>query len=182
MSKTVTQFDTIIAEAKDIFVKKTKDYGTAWRILRPSSLTDQILIKAKRIRSIEENEEQKVADSIEEDYIGLINYGVMAIIQLHLSSDDMELKPLYAEELYTKYLSETRELMIRKNHDYGEVWREMRVSSITDLILQKLIRVKKIEDNKGKTVVSEGLEANYQDIINYAVFALIKLGEQKGTL
>lgn len=182
MPNTAQQFDQVIEIALSIFTKKTKDYGTAWRILRPSSLTDQLLIKAKRIRSIEEKQEQKIGDSIEEDYIGLINYSVMALIQLEETSEELELPVGKVVELYDKYIVETKALMLKKNHDYGEVWREMRVSSITDLILQKLIRIKKIEDNDGKTIISEGLDANYQDIINYAIFALIKLGEAKGTL
>ena len=177
LKTTVAQFDDLVSEAKDIFIKKTKDYGTAWRILRPSSLTDQLFIKAKRIRSIEEKGTQKVADNIKEDYIGLINYSVMAMIQLELQdSDDYDLELTHVEKLYEEQIRMTRELLIAKNHDYGEAWRDMRVSSITDLMLMKLLRIKQIEDNKGKTLISEGLDANYRDILNYAIFALILLG------
>ena len=178
MKTTLQEFDAFIEQAKDIFIKKTKDYGTAWRILRPSSLTDQLFIKAKRIRSIEEKGIQQVGDSIQEDYLGLINYSVIAIIQLELKdSDDYELDPNHVEKLYTEQIRITRELLQAKNHDYGEAWRDMRISSMTDLILMKLLRIKQIEDNKGKTIISEGLDANYRDIINYAIFALILSGE-----
>jgi hypothetical protein len=175
--KTSNQFDKIIALSKAIFLSKAKDYGTSWRILRPASLTDQLYIKAKRIRSIEEKGSQQVGDSVEDDYIGLINYSVMALIQLCEKNLSLELTINDCQALYDKYMYITKELMIKKNHDYGEVWRDMRVESITDLILQKLLRVKQIEDNKGKTTISEGLEANYQDIINYAVFAMIRIQE-----
>ena len=179
MEKTLAQYDTVAAQCRELFVQKTKDYGTAWRILRPSSLTDQLLIKARRIRQIEETGEQAVADKVDDEYIGLVNYSLMALIQLALPADaPMELPPQYAADLYDQNLSEVRALMIRKNTDYGEVWRDMRRSSLTDLILMKLLRVKQIEDNAGKTLVSEGLEANYQDIINYAIFALIKIGSE----
>ncbi len=178
MKTTLQEFDAFIEQAKDIFIKKTKDYGTAWRILRPSSLTDQLFIKAKRIRSIEEKGSQRVGDSIQEDYLGLINYSVIAIIQLELDdSNDYELDPSHVEKLYTEQIRITRELLQAKNHDYGEAWRDMRISSMTDLILMKLLRIKQIEDNKGKTIISEGLDANYRDIINYAIFALILSGE-----
>lgn len=180
MEKTLEQYDTIINHCKEVFLKKTQDYGTAWRILRTSSLTDQLYIKAKRIRSIEEKKEQKIGDSIESEFIGLVNYSVMALVQLELSeADALELDAKTAEGLFDAHIAETRALMIAKNHDYGEVWREMRVSSMTDLILMKLLRIKQIEDNEGKTLISEGLEANYKDIINYAIFALIKLSEAK---
>ncbi len=181
MEKTLKQYDQQIARCRDVFIKKTKDYGTAWRILRSSSLTDQLFIKASRIRSLEELKEHKVNEGIEPEYIGLVNYSIMALIQLELSGEkEMELASELAISLYNKYVNLTRELMIAKNHDYGEAWRDMRVSSLTDLILMKLLRVKQIEDNEGKTLISEGLDANYQDIINYALFALIKLEEQKG--
>ncbi|MFT5834156.1 MAG: hypothetical protein ACI97N_001790 [Cognaticolwellia sp.] len=177
-TKTIKEYDTETAKCREIFVKKTKDYGTAWRILRPTSLTDQLFIKAQRIRSFEEKGVQKVNEGVESEYIGLVNYSIMAIIQLELpASEGLELTLAKACELYEHYLNETRELMIRKNHDYGEAWRGMRVSSLTDLILMKLLRVKQIEDNNGKTLISEGLDANYQDIINYSIFALIKLSE-----
>lgn len=178
-NKTLQQYDTETAKCRDIFIKKTKDYGTAWRILRPTSLTDQLFIKAQRIRSIEEKKgKMKVDEGVESEYIGLVNYSIMAMIQLVLPlSEGLELPMDKTTSLYEKYLTDTRELMIRKNHDYGEAWREMRVSSLTDLILMKLLRVKQIEDNDGKTLISEGLDANYQDIINYSIFALIKLSE-----
>lgn len=177
-SKTLQQFNEAVRTCKDIFIKKTKDYGTAWRILRPSSLTDQIFIKARRIRSIEEKGTQKVNEGVETEYIGLVNYCVMALIQLELpESEGLELPMKQAESLYDSHIHKTRDLMMAKNHDYGEVWRDMRVTSITDLILQKILRIKQIEDNKGKTLISEGLDANYQDIINYSIFALIKLNE-----
>ena len=152
----------------------------AWRILRPSSLTDQLYIKAKRIRSIEEKESMKVDEAVELEYVGIINYCVMALIQLE--SDEYEGEDMPLEELQGKYnhwIKETKGLMMDKNHDYGEAWRDMRVSSMTDLILMKLLRIKSIEENDGQTIISEGLDANYQDIINYAVFALIKLEEEK---
>lgn len=176
MQQTLQQYDAIITKCKTIFTKKNQDYGTAWRILRPSSLTDQLYIKAKRIRSIEEKQAQQIEDSIESEFIGLVNYSVMALIQLDLPQDaPLELDQKSTEKLYDESIHQTRELMIAKNHDYGEVWREMRVSSMTDLILMKLLRIKQIEDNDGKTLISEGLAANYQDIINYAIFALIKI-------
>ena len=176
MEKTLEQYDRQIVRCKEVFIKKTKDYGTAWRILRSSSLTDQLFIKASRIRSLEELDNQKVNEGIEPEYIGLVNYSIMAMIQLEMKgNNDLELAPEQAESLYDKYVNLTRALMIAKNHDYGEAWRDMRVSSLTDLILMKLLRVKQIEDNGGKTLISEGLDANYQDIMNYALFALIKL-------
>ena len=178
LQKTLHQYDAIIGRCQELFYQKTLDYGTAWRILRPSSLTDQLYIKAKRIRQIETTGEQRVADPVSEEYMGLINYSLLAILQLHAAADDpLELDAQDALERYRAQVAITRQLMIDKNSDYGEVWREMRLSSLTDLILQKLLRVKQIEDNAGRTRVSEGLEANYRDIVNYAVFALIKLGE-----
>jgi hypothetical protein len=150
------------------------DYGSAWRILRLPSLTDQIFIKAQRIRSLQDNKVQKIADNIEGEFIGIINYSVMALIQIEKGiAQQPDLDTETAIGLYDKMVKETKSLMENKNHDYGEAWREMRVSSLTDLILQKLLRVKQIENNKGKTEVSEGVEANYQDMLNYAVFALI---------
>ena len=178
--KTLKQFDQIMKECATVFIKKTKDYGTSWRILRPSSLTDQLYIKAKRIRSIEEKGQQKVEDSIASDYMGLVNYSILAIIQLTMDyTAPLELEPKIAVEWYEDQVNITRDLLISKNHDYGEVWREMRLSSMTDLILMKLLRIKQIEDNKGETLISEGVDANYRDIINYAIFSLIKLEEQK---
>jgi hypothetical protein len=157
-----------------------KDYGSAWRILRLPSLTDQIFIKAQRIRSLQQNEIRKVDEDETGEFIGIINYSIMALIQLDLGVvEQPDLDVAKATELYDAKVSVTKSLMEDKNHDYGEAWRDMRVSSLTDLILQKLLRVKQIEDNEGKTLVSEGIEANYQDMINYAVFALIlmKLGQ-----
>jgi muconolactone delta-isomerase len=179
MNKTITQYNEIIAQCKDVFMKKTRDYGTAWRILRPSSITDQLFIKARRIRSIEENGEQKINDPIDAEFIGLINYSIIALIQLTMPKDaPIEMDAKEIEKLYDSEANATRDLMQAKNHDYGEVWRDMRVSSMTDLILQKLLRIKQIEDNKGKTIISEGLDANYRDILNYAAFALIKMSEE----
>ncbi len=171
------EFKKALEQCKDIFQKKTIDYGTAWRILRPSSLTDQLFIKAKRIRSIQEKGEQKVSDSIDLDFVGLINYSIMALIQLEMESDmeNLDLDKDTAMKWYNEQSTIAFDLMRDKNHDYGEAWRDMRVSSITDLILMKLLRIKQIEDNVGKTIISEGLDANYLDIINYSVFALILL-------
>jgi len=178
MTKTSQQFDAIIRNCRDIFAKKMQDYGTAWRILRTSSLTDQIFIKAQRIRSIEEKGAQKVADDIRGEYVGIINYCAIALIQLHLQNDSRtELPAGEVLPLYDRFTGNAKSLMEDKNHDYGEAWRDMRVSSLTDLILMKLLRVKQIEDNKGSTLISEGIDANYYDIINYAIFALIRLEE-----
>ena len=162
---------------KDIFVKKTQDYGTAWRILRLPSITDQIFIKAQRIRSIQEKGKQLVEDDINGEFVGIINYCIIALMQLHLPPDaDMNLSAEEVERQYMHHIEENIKLLNAKNHDYGEAWRDMRVSSITDIILMKLYRTKQIEDNAGQTLISEGVEANYRDMINYAVFALIKLG------
>jgi hypothetical protein len=175
-NNTTSEYKQVIKTCKDIFIKKTKDYGTAWRILRLTSITDQIYIKAQRIRSIQEKGTQLVADDINGEFIGIINYCIIALIQLELSdADPMELPSTEVEALYEKHYQATFNLLLAKNHDYGEAWREMRVSSITDIVLMKLFRVKQIEDNKGQTIISEGVGANYQDMINYAVFALIKL-------
>jgi hypothetical protein len=176
MQNTTQQYDTAISQCKDIFLKKMSDYGTAWRNLRPTSLTDQIFIKAQRIKSIEEKGTQKVDDDITGEYIGIINYCVIALIQLDLVNDTrVDIPYGEVEALFNKHVGITRQLMLDKNHDYGEAWRDMRVSSLTDLILMKIFRVKQIEDNKGQTLISEGVDANYMDMINYAVFALIKL-------
>lgn len=178
MKDTSKQYDAVIAICRELFINKMKDYGSAWRILRLPSLTDQIFIKAQRIRGLQENEVQKIAEDEKPEFIGIINYSVMALIQLELGvATQPDLNPDSALELYDKKIAETRSLMQDKNHDYGEAWRDMRVSSLTDLIIQKLLRVKQIEDNKGKTLVSEGIDANYQDMINYAVFALILMEE-----
>lgn len=171
------EYDSVIAVCKSLFLKKTKDYGTAWRILRPSSITDQIFIKAQRIRTLEEKKVSKVGEDITSEYIGIVNYCVIAMLQLDLSDNDPnELEVELVENLFDQRVNETKELMFAKNHDYGEAWRDMRISSLTDLILMKILRVKQIEDNLGQTVVSEGVKANYQDMLNYSVFALIKLG------
>jgi hypothetical protein len=176
MKKTSEQYDRVIELCKGVFEKKMKDYGIAWRILRPSSMTDQIYIKAQRIRSIEEKGAQQVDDDIRSEFIGIINYCAMAIIQLELGSSEQEdLSPEETLQKYLANLSVAKELMMRKNHDYGEAWRNMRISSYTDLILMKLKRTKQIEDNMGKTIISEGIDANYLDMINYAVFAMIKI-------
>jgi len=177
MKLTLEQFDAIINICSDIFEKKASDYGTAWRILRTSSLTDQIYIKANRIRSIDTKGEHKVEEGIKPEFIGIINYSIMALIQLELgcADTDTDLPLQEAKNLYNKYAKEAKNLLENKNHDYGEAWRNMRISSLTDIILMKLLRIKQIEDNKGKTFISEGVDANYYDIINYAVFAMIKL-------
>ena len=178
ITKTSSQYDTAISECKDIFLKKMKDYGTAWRILRTSSITDQLFIKAQRIRNIEDKGTQKVNEDITSEYIGIVNYSIIGLIQLGLKNDErMELPPDEVSKLFDKYAKEAKHLMENKNHDYGEAWRDMRLSSLTDLILMKLLRIKQIEDNKGETLISEGVDANFHDMINYAVFALIKLSE-----
>lgn len=174
MSKTSQEYDKVIAICRELYTNKMKDYGSAWRILRLPSLTDQIFIKAQRIRSLQQNEVRKVDEDETGEFVGIINYSIMALIQLDLGVvEQPDLDVAKATELYDAKVQITKSLMEDKNHDYGEAWRDMRVSSLTDLILQKLLRVKQIEDNKGKTLVSEGIEANYQDMINYAVFALI---------
>lgn len=176
-NNTAQEYDDVIAVCKSLFLKKTKDYGTAWRILRPASITDQIFIKAQRIRTLEEKKVSKVGEDITSEYIGIVNYCVIAMLQLELSENDPnELEVGLVEKLFNEKVNGTKELMFAKNHDYGEAWRDMRISSLTDLILMKIFRVKQIEDNLGQTVASEGVNANYQDMLNYAVFALIKLG------
>lgn len=179
MKSTLRQYDDIMDKCLTVFRQKQQDYGTSWRIFRPSSLTDQLFIKAKRLRSIEEKGQQLVNDPVEGEYMGLINYSILAIIQLGLSEEDpLDLPTNTVIQLYQQEIALTRALLEQKNHDYGEVWRELRLSSITDLILAKLLRIKQIEDNDGITVASEGRVGNYRDIINYAVFALILLQEQ----
>lgn len=176
MNQTNREYTNVINVCRDIFLKKTKDYGTAWRILRPSSLTDQIFIKAQRIRTIQETGENKVGEDIEGEFIAIVNYCIMAIIQLRETElTEMELGEDQACKLYDQYSREAFNLMAKKNHDYGEAWRDMRVSSLTDLILMKILRVKQIEDNQGATLISEGVDANYFDMLNYAVFSLIHL-------
>lgn len=176
MEKTLDQFNHVINLCRDIFIKKTKDYGTAWRILRPESLTDQIFIKANRIRTLEVKGVSKVGEGIKPEFIAIVNYGIMGLIQLEKGyADEADLNADEALELYDKHMTIVKELMVKKNHDYDEAWRSMRISSYTDLILQKLYRTKQIEDNKGSTIISEGIDANYMDMINYSVFGLIKL-------
>ena len=176
MQNTSKEYEEVINQCKDIFLKKMKDYGTAWRNLRPKSLTDQIFIKAQRIKSIEEKGTQKINDDINGEYIGIINYCLIALIQLELANDSrIDLPYNEVESLYLKHIGITKKLMEDKNHDYGEAWRDMRLSSLTDLILMKIFRVKQIEDNQGQTIISEGVDANYMDMINYAAFAMIKI-------
>ncbi|MCF8274289.1 MAG: DUF1599 domain-containing protein [Flavobacteriaceae bacterium] len=179
MQDTSKQYDAIINTCKSLFIKKMTDYGSAWRILRLPSLTDQIFIKAQRIRSLQQNAVRKVDEGEVSEFIGIINYCIMALVQLEKGVvEQPDLSTVEATKLYDEKVAITKKLMEDKNHDYGEAWRDMRVSSLTDLILQKLLRVKQIEDNAGKTLVSEGIDANYQDMINYAVFALILLEQE----
>ena len=176
MQNTIKQYDNVINVCRDLFHKKMKDYGSAWRILRLASLTDQIFIKAQRIRGLQKNNVRKIDEGQSDEFIGVINYSIMALIQLDkgiVEEPDLDLDESLV--LYNQIAENTKNLMLDKNHDYGEAWRDMRVSSLTDLIIQKLLRIKQIEDNAGKTLVSEGIDANYSDIINYAVFALIHL-------
>lgn len=174
--KTAHEYKEVIASCKGLFARKTHDYGTAWRVLRIPSITDQIYIKAQRIRSIQEKGVQKVDDPIKDEFVGIINYCIIALIQLRLDgSPQMEMSFAELEPLYDEAANETFELLQNKNHDYAEAWRDMRVGSMTDIILMKLLRVKQIEDNQGKTLASEGVKANYQDMINYSVFCLIKM-------
>lgn len=180
MNQTLKEYDLIRSRCRELFVNKMTDYGTAWRILRPSSLTDQIFIKAQRIRSIEDKGTRKVEEGVVPEFIGIVNYSIMALIQLKINDyTDINLPIVQASALYDSAFEEARKLMLDKNHDYGEAWREMRISSLTDIILMKLYRIKQIEDNNGLTGVSEGVDAGYYDIVNYAVFALIKLSENK---
>ncbi|MFD1316756.1 DUF1599 domain-containing protein [Namhaeicola litoreus] len=180
MEKTSQQYDAVINECRELFVKKMKDYGSSWRILRLPSLTDQIFIKAQRIRQLQESGIKKVEEDEVSEFKGIINYSLMALIQLKIGVvDQPDLGLDDSLTLYDEQVKMTKALMENKNHDYGEAWREMRLSSLTDLILQKLLRVKQIENNQGKTIASEGIDANYQDMVNYAVFALILLSENK---
>lgn len=189
---TPTLFDKAISQCKDIFEKKTHDYGTAWRILRPESITDQIFIKAYRIRSIEDNKKNLVGESIENEFIGIVNYCIIALIQLdmpnaspkkmdkeHINSffDMLKIDPQSVIKLFTEKADRCKDLMITKNHDYGEAWRDMRVSTYTDLILMKILRTKQIEDKDGETLISEGIDANFSDMLNYAIFALIRIND-----
>ena len=177
MEQTITEYDSIIKKCKDIFAKKMKDYGSAWRILRISSLTDQIFIKAQRLRSIDQKGFQKIEESAFNEFVGIVNYAIIGLIQLDIGVCEQAEEMDYDEviNIFDKHANIAKQLMLAKNHDYGEAWRDMRVSSLTDLILQKLLRVKQIEDNEGSTLISEGVDANYLDMLNYAVFALIKL-------
>ncbi len=174
MKPTESEYQEIIQYCQDLFTKKNKDYGTSWRILRIPSITDQIFIKAQRIRTIQEKGLQKVEDHIAFEFVGIINYCVMALIQIELGNSQTELAPDDLTNQYTKQVREVKELLFNKNHDYGEAWRNMRISSMTDIILMKLLRIKQIEDNQGVTLVSEGIKSGYQDMINYSVFCLIK--------
>jgi len=181
MSNTSQEFDSVIHQAKDIFLKKAKDYGTSWRVLRPISVADQIYIKARRIRMIQENKQQKIAEDIGSEFKGIINYCVIGLIQLDIN--DEEIEDLAVEEcsqLYDEKISITKELMEMKNHDYGEAWRDLSQESLVDLILMKLHRMRQIIRNEGQTIMSEGLDANYMDMLNYAVFAMILRGENVG--
>tara|TARA_B110000305_G_C18886350_1_gene379855 strand:- start:3 stop:545 length:543 start_codon:yes stop_codon:yes gene_type:complete len=180
MNTTILEYDSIIKKCEDIFANKMKDYGSAWRILRISSLTDQIFIKAQRIRSIETKGMQKIDEGVFNEFIGIVNYSVIGLIQIDLGVSEQPEDLSYDKviNMFKTHVLTSKELMIDKNHDYGEAWRDMRVSSLTDLILQKLLRVKQIEDNNGSTIISEGIDANYLDMLNYAVFALIKLNKK----
>ena len=176
MHNTSAQFDDVIKVCRDLFIKKMKDYGTAWRVLRPSSITDQIYIKVSRIRTLQMTDVKMVDESEEDEFVAIINYSIIGLIQLEKGfSDELNANLEEIIHLYDSYAQKAKELMERKNHDYGEAWRDMRISSITDLIYQKVLRTKQIEDNQGKTLVSEGLDANYFDMLNYAVFCLIKM-------
>ena len=178
-SHTESQARAVLAECRSLFENKLHDYGASWRILRPSSLTDQLFIKAKRIRSLEIKKKSLVGEGIRPEYVALINYGIIGLIQLKLGySDIVDITAEHALQLYDKLIAETKALMIAKNTDYGEAWRDMRISSYTDLILTKIQRTKEIENHDGATLVSEGIDANYQDMINYSVFALIKHNEE----
>lgn len=179
MSNTSVQYDEAIKICKDLFMKKMKDYGTSWRILRPSSLTDQIFIKAQRIRTIEDKGTQKIEDDVKGEFIGILNYCIITLIQLELNNyTELELPADKAEGFYNFHANHAKKLMEDKNHDYGEAWRDMRISSFTDMLLVRIMRIKQIEDNKGLTIASEGIESNYYDMINYCVFALIKMQEK----
>lgn len=170
------EMEAEVAACRELFGKKTRDYGTSWRVMRLPSLTDQIFIKAKRIRSVEESGENHVGDDLRGEFVAMVNYALMALIQIGLGDDDRDITAEEAMELYDQEAATTLDLMMAKNHDYGEAWREMRISSMVDLILMKLMRLKQIEDNRGKTLVSEGPEGSYRDIVNYSLFCLIRIG------
>ena len=180
MINTSDKYDSIIEKCRDIFVKKMKDYGTSWRILRLGSITDQVFIKGNRVRTLQEKGISKVDEGIQSEFMAIVNYSIMAQIQIEIgasSVENAEMETCEVEVLYDKYTYKSKDLMEAKNHDYGEAWRDMRISSLTDLILVKLLRIKQIEDNEGQTLISEGISSNYYDILNYSVFALIKLEE-----
>ena len=180
MSKTTQQFDSIVKQCKDIFIKKMLDYGSAWRVMRTPSIVDQIFIKTQRIRTIDDKGTQKIKEDIGSDYIGIVNYSIIGLIQLELNDDSRQDIPVEeAGKMFDKFSNMAKALMENKNHDYGEAWRDMRISSFTDLILMKLLRIRQIEDHKGKNLISEGIDANYLDTMNYAIFALIKLDEKE---
>ena len=174
VKSTESEYLEIIKYCQALFTKKNRDYGTSWRILRIPSLTDQIFIKAQRIRTIQEKGVQKVNEDVSSEFVGIINYCVMALIQIAATENGQDIQDSDLTTLYNMQVNEVKELLFNKNHDYGEAWRDMRVSSMTDIILMKLLRIKQIEDNQGMTLVSEGVKAGYQDIINYSVFCLIK--------
>jgi hypothetical protein len=180
MPDTIAQYQHIVTQCKDLFVKKAADYGTSWRVLRPISIVDQVYIKAWRIRQIQEKGHQKIGDTIESEFIGIVNYGIIALIQSAMAgNDDIDLPTAVAKEWYERKAGEVEALMMQKNHDYGEAWRDMSQPSFVDLILVKLLRIKQILANDGQTIVSEGIDANFADIINYGIFALIKIEEGK---
>jgi hypothetical protein len=179
-AKTKQQFEDVTRSCREVFLTKMKDYGSSWRVLRIPSITDQIYIKANRIRSIDNKGTRRVEEGVRPEFVGIVNYSVIALVQLGLGEDEnLSLAPGEAEQLYDKYIHAARDLMLNKNHDYDEAWRNMRLSSLTDIILMKLMRIKQIEDNAGKTFVSEGVESNYYDIINYSIFALIRIDENE---
>lgn len=182
INQTSVQYDQAIRQCREIFLRKNTDYGTSWRVMRVSSIADQIFIKAQRIRTIEEKGTQKVNEGAEAEFIGIVNYCVIGLIQMELKdSAEMDLDAATLTQLYDKYVASTKALMEEKNHDYGEAWRDMRVSTFTDMILMRLLRIRQIGDSKGKTIMSEGIDANLQDMINYSVFALIRISEEKTT-
>ncbi len=183
MLKTSLQFDKVLKDCRDLFSKKLQDYGAAWRVLRPSSITDQIYIKVNRIRTLQMTDVKMIDESEESEFVAVVNYSIIGLIQLEKGfSNDFNEDKEEVLKLYDKYAQDAKSLMERKNHDYGEAWRDMRISSITDLIYQKVLRTKQIEDNQGVTIVSEGLDANYFDMLNYAVFCLIKFSEKENNL
>jgi len=185
MNETNQQYMCVMERCREIFNKKNFDYGTSWSVLRPSSLTDQLLIKAKRIRTLQQTHENRVGESIESEFVAIVNYCIIALIQFHSKNRDnferINLSEQQTMDIYDRYAQQAYDLMLKKNHDYGQAWRDMRVSSITDFILTKILRIKQIEEHKGKTIASEGQDANYLDILNYAVFALILISETQNT-